>query len=36
MLDRLGAYTADPANGVWIAPVGTVARHIRAQRESRR
>ena len=32
MLDKLSAYAADPANGVWIAPVGTVARYVRAQR----
>ncbi len=28
MLERLAAYAADPANGVWIAPVGTIARYV--------
>jgi peptidoglycan/xylan/chitin deacetylase (PgdA/CDA1 family) len=32
MLDRLGAYATDAANGVWIAPVGTIARYVRDQR----
>ena len=32
MLERLAAYATDPANGVWIAPVGTVARYVRTQR----
>jgi peptidoglycan/xylan/chitin deacetylase (PgdA/CDA1 family) len=32
MLERLCTYANDPANGVWIAPVGTVARYVRAQR----
>jgi peptidoglycan/xylan/chitin deacetylase (PgdA/CDA1 family) len=32
MLERLCAYANDPANGVWMAPVGTVARYVRAQR----
>lgn len=32
MLERLCAYANDPANGVWIAPVGTVAKYVRAQR----
>jgi peptidoglycan-N-acetylglucosamine deacetylase len=34
MLDRLCAYALDPANGVWIAPVGTVAKYVRQRRES--
>lgn len=33
MLERLLAYAEDPAHGIWIAPVGTVARYIRRQRE---
>ena len=32
MLERLCAYANDPSNGVWMAPVGTVARYVRAQR----
>jgi len=32
MLERLCAYVNDPANGVWMAPVGTVAKYVRAQR----
>jgi peptidoglycan/xylan/chitin deacetylase (PgdA/CDA1 family) len=32
MLERLCAYGNDSANGVWIAPVGTVAKYVRAQR----
>lgn len=32
MLEKLCAYANDPAQGVWIAPVGTVAKYVRAQR----
>jgi peptidoglycan/xylan/chitin deacetylase (PgdA/CDA1 family) len=32
MLDELLRYATDPANGVWIAPVGTVAEYVRARR----
>jgi hypothetical protein len=32
MLDALGAYVSNPANGIWVAPVGTVARYIRDER----
>ncbi len=32
MLEQLGAYATNPSNGVWVAPVGTVARYVRAQR----
>jgi peptidoglycan/xylan/chitin deacetylase (PgdA/CDA1 family) len=32
MLDALCAWATDPANGVWIAPVGTIARYVRDQR----
>ena len=28
MLDELCAYVTNPANGVWVAPVGTVARYV--------
>jgi peptidoglycan-N-acetylglucosamine deacetylase len=29
MLERLIKYAKDPANGVWLAPVGTVARYVK-------
>jgi peptidoglycan/xylan/chitin deacetylase (PgdA/CDA1 family) len=32
MLDTLCAYATNPANGVWIAPVGVVARYVRDHR----
>ncbi|MDZ4701895.1 MAG: polysaccharide deacetylase family protein [Rhodothermales bacterium] len=32
MLEELMAYAADPANGVWLAPVGEVARYIESRR----
>lgn len=32
MLEKICAYAKDPANGVWIAPVGTVAKYVREQR----
>jgi peptidoglycan/xylan/chitin deacetylase (PgdA/CDA1 family) len=32
MLDALCRYATDPANGVWIAPVGTVADYVRTRR----
>jgi peptidoglycan/xylan/chitin deacetylase (PgdA/CDA1 family) len=32
MLERLCAYANDPSNGVWLAPVGTVAKYVRTQR----
>lgn len=32
MLRKLLAYAKDPANGIWIAPVGTVAKHIEGTR----
>jgi hypothetical protein len=35
MLEELCAYAVDAANGVWIAPVGTVARYVREQRGRR-
>jgi peptidoglycan/xylan/chitin deacetylase (PgdA/CDA1 family) len=35
MLERLCAYATDPANGVWVAPVGTVARYVQAARAGR-
>lgn len=33
MLEKLCAYANDPANGVWIAPVGTIAKYVQAQRK---
>lgn len=32
LLDRLIQYARDPAQGVWLAPVGTVARYVREHR----
>ncbi len=32
MLKKLIEYAQDPANGIWIAPVGTVAKYIQEQR----
>lgn len=32
MLEKLCRYLADPANGVWVAPVGTVAEYVRDHR----
>ncbi|MGB3587572.1 MAG: polysaccharide deacetylase family protein [Tunicatimonas sp.] len=33
MLKQLLQYAQDPANQVWLAPVGTIAAHIREQRQ---
>lgn len=33
MLRRLLEYASDPANGIWIAPVGTVAKYLSEQRQ---
>jgi peptidoglycan-N-acetylglucosamine deacetylase len=35
MLEKLVPYALDPANGLWLAPVGTVARHVLAQRNGK-
>jgi peptidoglycan/xylan/chitin deacetylase (PgdA/CDA1 family) len=32
MLEKLMSYANDPANKIWIAPVGTIARYIRERR----
>lgn len=32
MLKQLCEYAKDPANGVWIAPIGTVAKYVNKQR----
>jgi peptidoglycan/xylan/chitin deacetylase (PgdA/CDA1 family) len=32
MLKKLIEYALNPANGIWLAPVGTVAKHIRQQK----
>jgi peptidoglycan/xylan/chitin deacetylase (PgdA/CDA1 family) len=32
MLRKLCAYAKDPANGIWIAPVGEVARYVKSKR----
>jgi len=34
MLKKLIEYAQDPANGIWLAPVGTVAKHIKEQKKS--
>jgi hypothetical protein len=36
MLKQLAEYAQDPANGLWIAPMGTVAKYIKAQTGSKR
>ncbi len=33
MLKRLLQYAQDPANGIWIAPVGTVAKYVDTHRQ---
>ncbi|MEP7257728.1 MAG: polysaccharide deacetylase family protein [Flavitalea sp.] len=35
MLEKLIQYAQDPANGVWIAPVGTVAKYILEQKKNK-
>ena len=35
MLRRLAEYVLDPANGIWIAPVGTVAHYIKSRNQSK-
>ena len=32
-MDELLEYAKDPKNGVWIAPVGTVARYVQEKRK---
>ncbi|MBN8786028.1 MAG: polysaccharide deacetylase family protein [Terrimonas sp.] len=32
MLKKLIAYAQDPANGIWIAPMGEIARYVKEQR----
>jgi peptidoglycan-N-acetylglucosamine deacetylase len=36
MLEKLCAYANDPANGIWIAPVGTIAKYVQGQRTKMR
>lgn len=33
MLKQLLEYAKDPANGIWIAPIGTVAKYVEEQRK---
>jgi peptidoglycan/xylan/chitin deacetylase (PgdA/CDA1 family) len=33
MLRKLLAYAQDPANGIWIAPAGTIAKYVQQQRK---
>jgi peptidoglycan-N-acetylglucosamine deacetylase len=35
MLERLIKYAKDPANGVWLAPVGTVSRYVKERQVTR-
>jgi len=35
MLEKLMSYANDPANKIWIAPVGTIARYIRERRSEK-
>jgi hypothetical protein len=35
MLRQLVEFAKDPANGIWLAPVGEVQRYISKQRQSR-
>jgi peptidoglycan-N-acetylglucosamine deacetylase len=35
MLEKLMRYTSDPANKIWVAPVGTVAKYIREGRRNK-
>lgn len=34
MLSELGAYINDPANGIWSAPIGTIAQYVKSAREA--
>jgi len=36
MLEELLAFAKDPKEGVWLAPVGVIAEHVRAQQVKRR
>jgi peptidoglycan-N-acetylglucosamine deacetylase len=36
MLKQLAEYVNNPANGVWIAPVGTIAKYIQEQNKEKR
>ena len=36
MLKQLAEYVNDPANGIWIAPVGTIAKYIQEQNKEKR
>jgi peptidoglycan-N-acetylglucosamine deacetylase len=33
MLKKLCEYAQNPANGVWIAPIGTVAKYVQTKRK---
>ncbi|MBS1811108.1 MAG: polysaccharide deacetylase family protein [Acidobacteria bacterium] len=35
MLEKLIQYAQDPANGVWVAPVGTVAKYVQSKRSQK-
>lgn len=34
MLEKLVKYAKDPQNGIWIAPVGTIAAYVKGKREA--
>jgi peptidoglycan-N-acetylglucosamine deacetylase len=34
MLRELSEYVNDPANGIWIAPIGTIAQYVKEKREA--
>lgn len=33
MLEKLSQYATDPANGIWVAPIGTIAEYVAEKRE---
>jgi hypothetical protein len=35
MLKQLAEYVQNPANGIWIAPMGTVAKYIQKQKKEK-
>jgi peptidoglycan/xylan/chitin deacetylase (PgdA/CDA1 family) len=34
MLEKLCEYATDPSNGIWIAPIGTIAGYVKQKREA--
>jgi hypothetical protein len=33
-LEKLCEYATDPSNGIWVAPIGTIAQYVKDKRES--